>query len=179
LAHVARASTSAAEIERARDAALRELWRRSYLWDHVAGRIRGLPVYTGLTELPASVGFFSIGWWVVLWLGAGLALAVGIGFGFVAGVVTLGVAWAAVIVAQFVAWRRHRALRRSGRCLVCGYDLAGVARAVDPGLTPGVDLGPARCHECGRGWPLIPGPDGTADGGEAHRDPVPVGPGPG
>lgn len=51
-----------------------------------------------------------------------------------------------------------------GRCPDCRYDLSACPRK--PGLSRdelGVDIGPARCPECGAFWPLIPpeGPTGA------------------
>lgn len=49
----------------------------------------------------------------------------------------------------------HRAVE--GRCPDCNYDLKACPRepAFDP-TTLGVDVGPARCPECGAFWPLVP-----------------------
>ncbi len=42
------------------------------------------------------------------------------------------------------------------RCPMCGYALAGLTPAIDPGRTNGLTVGPARCPECGERWPQVP-----------------------
>jgi hypothetical protein len=45
---------------------------------------------------------------------------------------------------------------RPGLCGGCSYDVASLPPAIDPGVTLGEPIGPARCPECGMRWPLVP-----------------------
>lgn len=45
---------------------------------------------------------------------------------------------------------------RPGACQACGYHVESLPPALDPDLTFGEAIGPARCPECGLRWPLVP-----------------------
>lgn len=73
------------------------------------------------------------------------------------------------IVAGFTGiWYSHRrygvvcrglgASLQSRSCPDCGYPLGDIPPGIDPSLLGGVNAGPARCHECGTPWPLVPPP---------------------
>jgi hypothetical protein len=71
-------------------------------------------------------------------------------------VVVVGVR-AAIGFALFVSgvdllFRRDRA----GLCQACRYEVASLPPAIDPSMTFGETIGPARCPECGLRWPLVP-----------------------
>jgi hypothetical protein len=64
-----------------------------------------------------------------------------------------------LVRARFTPIVPQHALRKAflnGNCIDCGYDLAGVPDAIDPGLLDGIDIGPAACPECGASWPRVP-----------------------
>lgn len=88
------------------------------------------------------------------------------GLGLGAGLVTLGgsaIVSMALVIAWLTGWMSPIddslwARFESGRCPSCGYDLRALACPIPLTLTGGVDLGPARCPECGSAWPLVPPP---------------------
>lgn len=55
-----------------------------------------------------------------------------------------------------VACKRLASSLETRSCPDCAYPLADIPPGIDPSLLGGVNVGPARCHECGTPWPLVP-----------------------
>ncbi len=98
---------------------------------------------------------------MLLWLSILGALAILLFVGPVPGLVLAAGSVAAIVGWQMQSNARRRSALELRKCLSCSYLLTGLASAVDPGQCHGIDFGPRTCPECGRPWPMVPGPDGS------------------
>ncbi len=140
-----------------------ELSRRAYLWTYISKHAAvGMTIEHGSEPSSRVPSFFSLTRYYLAGLcvvGGAVACVV---LSTTMGVLIGGTGFFAVVAWQFVDNTKRSALLTSNRCLRCGYDLKLLPMAIDPRSVGGLQLGPARCPECGREWPVIPLRDGAA-----------------
>ncbi len=151
------------EIGAQTDAVRLELEHRRYKWTYVAKHAAiGMSIEFKNEPSQRVPSFFSLPRYYL----AGLFVAAGAVTYFALspiGGVAIGVLGFAVVVAsQFYANSVRANLLSSNTCLKCGYDLKPLPPAIDTAAIDGLSVGPLQCPECGRKWPTIPMPDGSA-----------------
>lgn len=153
----------AKELDQHIQAAREELSRRAYLWTYVSKHAAvGMSIEHGSEPSRRAPSFFSLTKYYLVVL-----CVVGGAFACAALSTTIGVLLGGTGFAALVGWQlfnnsKRAAMLDANRCLRCGYDLKFLAPVVDPRAVAGLGLGPARCPECGRAWPVIPLRDGAA-----------------
>lgn len=143
--------------------ARQEQKNRAYRWVYTANRAPAEPTVAMHGEHSGNVpSFFSLARYYLAGLSVVAGVAAYLAISPLVGIATGVTGFVGVVGLQLRANMKRSRVLLAGSCLRCGYDLESLPQALSPAAVGGLKLGPLRCPECGRLWPAIPLPDGSA-----------------